>query len=115
MKKSKIIPLKTDQFNDHKTMKQITEGLDSLDGMLIETPSQKWFEHFVLEQKRKAKEKWRKELFLYSIVAIFILSVIVVTLYRTPIIFIILQGIGISLAVIYSMIHVIKQVNSNER
>jgi hypothetical protein len=114
MKKSKIIPLKTEQLIDHKTMKQISEGLDSLDGLSFETPSQKWFEHFVLEQKRKAKEKWRKELLLYSFVVICILSGMVLSLYRMPIIFIILQGIGITMAVIYSMIHSLKQVNNNE-
>jgi hypothetical protein len=114
MKKSKIIPMNIDQLNDLKTMNKITEGLDTLDTIHIETPSQNWFEHFVLEQQRLAKEKWRKELFLFVILAIFILSGIVFSLYRMPIIFIILQGVGISIILIYSSMHIIKQVKMNE-
>lgn len=113
MKKSKIIPLKTDQLIDHKTMNLISEGLNSLEHLPITTPSQSWFEHFVLEQQRQAKEKWRKELTLFLIVSILILSGIVFSLYRMPIIFIALQGFGIISIVFYSMVHFVKQVNNN--
>lgn len=117
MKKSKIIPLQTEpeQLIDHQTVEKITEGLDSLEGIAIETPSQIWFEQFILEQKRREKEKWRKELFLYTVVVIFILSGILFSLYRMPIIFIILQGLGISLAFIFSMIANSKQVKHYEQ
>ncbi|MFD2443055.1 YxlC family protein [Bacillus sp. CGMCC 1.16607] len=114
MKKSKIIPLKTEQLIDHKTIKKISEGLDSFDCMPIETPSQNWFEHFVIEQQKKAKEKWRKELFLFALVAIFILSGIIFSLYRMPIIFIILQGLGICSAILFSMVYSLKQVKNHE-
>jgi hypothetical protein len=115
MKRSKVIPLKTDQLNDQKTINQISKGLDSLERLPIETPSQNWFEQFVLEQQRLAKEKWRKELILFSLIAIFVLSVIIFSLYQMPIIFIVLQGIGIATIIIYSMIHIKKQVKPDER
>ncbi|MHC0036824.1 YxlC family protein [Pseudoneobacillus sp. C159] len=115
MKRSKIIPLKTDQLIDNHTINKISEGLDSLDRLPVETPSQKWFEQFVIEQQRLAKEKWRKELLLFSLIAIFILSVVIFSLYQMPIIFIVLQGIGIATIIIYSMIYIKKQVKPDER
>ncbi|WP_442599032.1 DUF5345 family protein [Neobacillus sp. D3-1R] len=115
MKKSKVIPLKIDQqIEIDETLKQISHGLDSLNSLPFETPSQKWIENLVLEQKQKAKEKWKKEILLFSLIAVFILSGIIISLYQMPIIFIILQGIGISFVVIYSMMNFVKKVRGYE-
>lgn len=115
MKKSKIIPLKIDQQIElDQTLTKLSDGLDSLDSLPIKTPSQKWIENFVLEQKQKAKEKWRKEIFIFSLIALLILTGISFSLYEMPIIFFIIQGLVISFIVIYGMIHFVKQVKSYE-
>ncbi len=116
MKKSKIIPLPTEQqLNNQETIDSISKGLNSLESLSFNTPSQMWFESFVLEKQRLAKEKWRKELFLFGLIAIVILSGIVFSLYRIPLVFIILQVIGIATILTYSAVNVLKKVKNNEQ
>lgn len=114
MKKSKIIPLRTDQQNDQEAVDKIAEGLDLLDKLKIDVPNQNWFEHMVLEQQKRAKEKWHKELFLFSLIALCIISGIVYSLYRIPIIFILLQFLGIAVLIVYFMHSLFKRVKSHE-
>jgi Flp pilus assembly protein TadB len=114
MKNSKIIPLKTDQPNDQETVHKIAEGLELLDKLKIDIPNQNWFEHMVLEQQKRAKEKWQKELFLFSLIALCIISGIVYSLYRIPIIFILLQFLGIAVIFVYFMHSLMKRVKTHE-
>jgi hypothetical protein len=113
MKKSKIIPLKTDQLIDNKTVKKITEGLDHLNDIPVHIPNQIWFEQFVLEQQRKAKIKWHREVFLFCILALIILSGVTFSLYRNPIIFMALQGVVILSILLYVVIYSFKKVTNH--
>jgi Flp pilus assembly protein TadB len=114
MKNSKIIPLKTDQPNDQETVHKITEGLELLEQLKVEIPNQKWFEQMVLEQQKRAREKWHKEILLFSLIALCMISGIVYSLYRIPIIFILLQFLGIAVIVVYFMQSLIKRVKTHE-
>jgi hypothetical protein len=113
MKKTKIIPLKTDQLIDTKTVKKINEGLDHLNEIPVQIPNQLWFEQFVIEQQMKARSKWRKEVSLFFLLALTILSGIIYSLYSNPIIFIALQGLAIISIALYFIILSVKKVTKH--
>lgn len=68
------------------------EGLDAIDRWLpSEQPDQDWFRHFVGVQQHNIRRKKFKELVLFWISALLVISMLLVTLYRSPVVFLCLQ------------------------
>ncbi|WP_064091771.1 YxlC family protein [Rossellomorea aquimaris] len=93
-------------------LKQLFESGFKMINQEIEenTPSDQWFEHFVVEQQERVKVKLRKELIAFLAVACFTLLIFAVTLFQLPSLFLLLQ-IGVFIgASIFSSFTYIKQV-----
>ena len=59
------------------------------------TPDLQWFEQKIAQQKEQIRKKWRRDLILFSTVAVVILMVMLMTLFQKPILFFSLQGLTI--------------------
>jgi Flp pilus assembly protein TadB len=83
---------------DELTVKQLTEGLEKMDQWNpVFTPNIQWFQQNVeLEKKRIRKKQW-KDLITFIAVAVFVLSIVIVVVYRQPILFLYFQLVGIIL------------------
>ncbi len=80
------------------TAKQVSDGLEKIEQWhSVPTPNLQWFQQQVeLEKKRVRKKQW-KELLVFIIVSVFILSVGMAVVYREPIVFLYVQLIGLIL------------------
>lgn len=114
MKKNKVVPLtqKTHDEDELFIIDEINNGLETLEHHFeIPTPNIDFFEKMVVEEKKKAKKKLYRDLGIFAIVAMLVLTGVLFTLYEMPIVFMVLQGtiaVGIT---IYSSVQYTKQVN----
>jgi hypothetical protein len=97
-----------------ETVSQLNEGLNKLDSMAAYTPDEKWFEQMVLMHQEQLRKKHRKELGLFMLSALLILSIVIFTLMEIPQVFILLQVTVAAFTVIYSFKGIQKQVNADE-
>ena len=113
MKKQKVITLGNEQLNkqDADTIHELKEGLNKIDQLSIYTPDLQWFEQMVIEEQQKARKKLIKDLALFFIVASIILSGMITSLYRMPIVFIFLQISALIFIVLYTAVRSIKKAN----
>jgi len=87
-------------------------GFDQLDeGVEIHTPSMEWFEHMVGEQTEVIRKKRIKEVTIFLMIAVIIVSMLLFTLYQLPTIFFAVQGLASIFVVFYSVKDFVKQVN----
>ncbi|WP_209794277.1 YxlC family protein [Cytobacillus luteolus] len=97
MTEDKIIPLKKKQQQqdfDSNLIDKINKGLNQLDNTYqTYTPNVQWFEQMVIKEKEAARRRLVKELIIFFISAITILSLLVLTIFKAPVIFIVLQVI----------------------
>ncbi len=66
------------------------------------TPDLQWFEQKIAQQKEQIRKKWRRDLILFSTVAVVILMVMFMTLFQKPILFFSLQGLTIFFLIGYT-------------
>ncbi|QOR67358.1 YxlC family protein [Cytobacillus suaedae] len=95
MTEDKIIPLKKklqQQDVDSDLIDKLNKGFNQLDNAYqTYTPNVQWFEQMVIKEKEAARRRLVKELIIFFISAITILSVLVLTIFKAPVIFLVLQ------------------------
>lgn len=112
----KGIPNSYDHEENHEAIKAIQQSLQSLDNHYSsELPNLEWFEQMIICEKERLRKKLVTDIMLFAFIAIFILSLIIFSLYKLPIVFFIAQGAVILLCLLYGGARYIKQVNMNER
>ncbi|HAQ07764.1 MAG TPA: hypothetical protein DCR24_09665 [Bacillus bacterium] len=93
------------------TIIQINDGLDKLDSIDHYLPSAQWFEQMVADNQEKVKKNLRKELGLFILSALFIISTVIFTMMEIPQLFLILQAAAVAVTVLHSYKGVQKQVD----
>lgn len=99
---------------DADVIQEIKQGLNKMDDFPIHTPNLQWFEQLVLKEKQQIRKKLMRDLLVFSIVAFGVLSVVIISLYHMPAVFIGLQIATTLFIAIYSWKSLIKKVNMNE-
>jgi Family of unknown function (DUF5345) len=114
VKKQKVIRLGLEQQNklDLNVIQDLQEGFNKIDQFPVYSPDLQWFEQMVMAEKMDLRKKLIKELSLFILLALLILSVITVSLYQMPVIFIVLQIITTIFIALYTGVRVIKKVNN---
>jgi Family of unknown function (DUF5345) len=114
VKKQKVIRLGLEQQNklDLNVIQDLQEGFNKIDQFPVYSPDLQWFEQMVMAEKMDLRKKLIKELSLFILLALLILSVITVSLYQMPVIFIVLQIITTIFIALYTGLRVIKKVNN---
>ncbi|MDQ0268978.1 YxlC family protein [Cytobacillus purgationiresistens] len=96
-----------------EVIEELTKGLDSLDQQAeIDVPNINWFENYVAEQKLTQRKRLIKDLCVFAIVALFVLSTVLFTLYQQPYIFLSIQTICIVFITFYTIFRYKKKVKS---
>jgi hypothetical protein len=115
VKKRKVILLDSEQLSkqDSDAICELQEGLNKVDQFPVYTPDLQWFEQIVLAEQENARKKLIRDVAIFALVAVVILSGIIVSLYHMPVIFIILQISTTVFMALYTGVRFIKQV-SNE-
>ncbi|MDF2788789.1 MAG: hypothetical protein K0S80_1887 [Neobacillus sp.] len=116
MKKQKVVILDNEQQNKHDldAIHKLQEGLSKVDQFPVYTPDLQWFENMVVTEKEKNRKKLMKELSLFFIIALFILSGIIVSFYQMPVVFLFIQIITTVFIVLYTINGYRKKVKINE-
>lgn len=93
MKKQKVILLDSGQANkqDIAAISELQKGLNKMDQFPVYSPDLQWFEQMVVAEKQRIRKKLIKDLSVFLIVAVIILSGIMVSLFQMPAVFIFLQ------------------------
>lgn len=88
--KKKLGPQQNEEYE--ATLKQVEEGLEKLNRSFAnETPSLDWFREMVAMETVKNRRRWYKELGLFILMAITILTIVLYTLNELPVIFFLSQ------------------------
>ncbi|MBO0961306.1 YxlC family protein [Neobacillus sp. MM2021_6] len=113
MKKQKVIKLNSEQQNkqDIDTIAELQGGLQKVDQFPVYTPNLQWFEQFVIQEQQNKKKRFIRDLSIFSIIALIILSGIIISLYQMPVIFISVQIITIVFIVVYTSVQLVKKAN----
>jgi hypothetical protein len=113
VKKQKVITLEDERINklDLDAIHELQEGLNKVNQFPVYTPDLQWFEQMVLTEQKKTRKNLIKELFIFIMIALFILSGIIVSLFQLPIVFIILQIMTTAFIVVYTFVGLIKKVH----
>jgi hypothetical protein len=116
VKKQKVVILDNEQQNKHDldAIHMMQEGLSKVDQFPVYTPDLQWFESMVRTEKENSRKKLRKELSLFLIIALFILSGIIVSFYQMPVVFIFIQIITPVFIAYYTISRFSKKVKINE-
>jgi len=79
---------------DKIVIKEIYKGLESIDKTYqVDSIDIKWFAQLVENEQALLKKKFRRDLLAFLLIALFILSMVFITLLEAPILFIICQVI----------------------
>ncbi|MEH7012727.1 YxlC family protein [Neobacillus niacini] len=116
MKKQKVVILGNEKQNKHDldAIHKLQEGLGKVDQFPVYTPDLEWFEKIVLTEKENSRKKFVKELSLFLMIALFILSGIIVSFYQMPVVFILIQLITPIFIGYYTLTRFNKKVKINE-
>lgn len=116
MKKQKVVILDNEQQNKHDldAIHKLQDGLSKIDQFPVYTPDLQWFENMVITEKGNSRKKLRKELSLFLMIALIILSGIIVSLYQMPIVFLFIQIITTVFIVFYTITGFRKKVKIND-
>ncbi|WP_113930371.1 YxlC family protein [Bacillus sp. P14.5] len=103
---------KTKQPNDWEDLHALfEESFHEIDKDIEEnTPSGQWFEQFTLNHQEALKRKYRKELTVFLVLAVLIISVILFALFESLLLFAVIQGIAFLAAAGYGGAAYYKQV-----
>lgn len=113
MSNRKVIPLEQELLDDeqNESIQLIKMGFEQLDeGIEIDTPNIDWFEQMVVVQKEAVRKKLLREVTIFVIVALILISMVLFTLYQLPLIFFAIQGIASIFVVAYSIKGFFEQV-----
>ena len=106
MKNNKIIPLNKIQqieHDDQDIINEINIGLEKVDNAYSTyTPNLQWFEQMVIREKEVARKKFIRDLVIFFIIVITVISLLIITIFHAPIVFLIVQvavSIGLPLGV----------------
>jgi antibiotic biosynthesis monooxygenase (ABM) superfamily enzyme len=93
VKKQKVVILDNEQQNNHDldAIHKLQDGLSKVDQFPVYTPDLQWFENMVVTEKANNKKKLMKELSLFLMIALLILSGIIVSFYQMPVVFLFIQ------------------------
>ncbi len=114
MKKQKVVILENEQQNKHDldAIHVLQEGLSKVDQFPVYSPDLQWFEKMVQSEKQNNRKKLVKELSLFIIIALMILSGIIVSFYQMPAVFIFIQIITPVFIAIYTIFRFSKKVEN---
>ncbi|MEH7180778.1 YxlC family protein [Neobacillus vireti] len=114
MKKQKVVQLENEHQNKHDldAIHKLQEGLSKVDQFPIYTPDLQWFEQMVEVEMEKNRKNLRKELSLFIMTALMILSGVIVSLYQMPTVFILIQIITTVFIALYTMSRFSKKVKN---
>jgi hypothetical protein len=93
---------------------KMQQGLSKVDQFPVYTPDLQWFESMVRTERENSRKKLRKELSLFLMIALFILSGIIVSFYQMPVVFLLIQIITSVFIVFYTITGLRKKVKINE-
>lgn len=116
MKKKKVVILDNEQQNNHDldAIHKLQEGLSKVDQFPVYTPDLQWFENMVVTEKENNRKKLIKELSLFLLIALMILSGIILSFYEMPVVFLFIQIITPVFIVFYTITGYRKKVKINE-
>lgn len=116
MKKQKVVILDNEQQNNHDldAIHKLQEGLSKVDQFPVYTPDLQWFENMVVTEKENNRKKLIKELSLFLLIALMILSGIILSFYEMPVVFLFIQIITPVFIVFYTITGYRKKVKINE-
>lgn len=116
MKKQKVVLLDNEQQNKHDldAIHKLQDGLSKVDQFPVYTPDLQWFENMVVTEKENNRKKLMKELSLFLIIALLILSGIIVSFYQMPVVFLFIQIITPVFIAFYTITGFRKKVKINE-
>jgi hypothetical protein len=117
VRKQKIIKLDNEQLNnlDLDALHEIQEGFNKMDQFPVYTPDLQWFNQMVIDEQQNKRKKFVTDLSIFILIAVVILTVIIVSLYQMPAIFIMLQIITTLFIVVYTASIFGRKVSKNER
>lgn len=114
--KRKVRSNSPDREEHNETICAIQQSLQSLDDQYkADLPKIQWFEQMVIGEKERLRKKLIQDISLFGFIAMLILSLVIFSLYKVPIVFFIAQGAVILWCLLFGVIRFVKQVNLNER
>ncbi|PFA61724.1 hypothetical protein CN378_22225 [Bacillus sp. AFS015802] len=100
--------------NDHEQdeiKKVLQDGFQSIDKEVDEnTPSLQWFEQLVVDQQQQLRARFKRDIFLFLLLACCILTVFTLTLFQLPALFLLLQVLIFVGALMFIGITYVKKV-----
>lgn len=114
MANRKVLQLEQDHQDEKllAAVKEIEDGLETLEETIpVYTPDLQFFENLVAEQKQAMKRKLIRELAIFTVAALLIVTSVLFMLYQVPSVFFILQGVVTIFIMAYSTVSFVKQVN----
>lgn len=108
------MPLEDSQQDDDflTVIEELESGLHKIDeNFPLEQPTIEWFEELVVNQKEELRKKLIKEVTIFILLGLLVLSGVLYTLYQLPFVFISLQVLVTLFVIFYSARWVFKQVN----
>jgi len=113
VKKQKVIILNSEHQDkqDFDAIHDLQEGLQRIDQFPVYTPNLQWFEQMVIQEQQNKRKKLIRDLSVFFMIALIILSGMIVSLYRMPAIFILVQIITSIFIVLYTSIRIMKKAN----
>ncbi|MFK9094169.1 YxlC family protein [Bacillus salipaludis] len=113
MKKQKVIILDNEQQNkqDFDAIAELQEGLQRIDQIPVYSPNLQWFEQIVIQEQQNKRKKLFRDLSLFFMIALIILSGMILSLYQMPVIFILVQIITTIFIVVYTSVRLMKKAN----
>lgn len=111
--KKEPVQINSEQQNNAQQMviQELQKGLGKMDSFPIDTPSLQWFEQMVLNEKQLMKKRLAKDLAIFLMIALFVLSGIAFSLSQLPILFFIMQVITILFLIGYIILRYVRKVN----
>lgn len=110
----KVLQLENDHQDEHflAAVKEIEDGLRGLEeNVPVYTPDLQYFENLVAEQQHTMKKKLNRELAIFTVAALLIVTSVLFILYQLPAVFLLLQGFVTVFIMAYSTVSFVKQVN----
>ncbi|GLB58760.1 YxlC family protein [Cytobacillus sp. NCCP-133] len=114
MTNRKVLPLEHEHQDEkyQAALKQLKDGLGSLEENIpVYTPDLQYFEQLAVEQKQTMRKKLMRDLAIFTVVGLLVVSSVLFMLYQLPAAFFILQGIVTLIIFAYSTVSYVKQVN----
>lgn len=88
---------------DAEFNQSLNQSLEKLEQHFsVATPDLNWFEQKIVEQKKQVQKKWRRDLLLFSVIALVILSVMMTAMFQKPFLYLSLQGLTLIFLIGYS-------------